>query len=86
MNNVFSLLVQPYFFYTILRLATPLIFAAMAALVSTKSGLSNIIIDGTMLMSAVVGTIASALTNSLLWGAIATVLLSSILDSRLLRT
>lgn len=71
MNNVLSLLVQPYFFYTILRLATPLIFAAMAALVSTKSGLSNIIIDGTMLMSAVVGTIASALTNSLFWGAIA---------------
>lgn len=70
-GKVFELICTPNFFYSIIRMATPLIFASMAALISTKSGTVNIIIDGSMLMSALMGNLISAFTGSLLWGMLA---------------
>ena len=70
-GKVFELICTPNFFYSIIRMATPLIFASMAALISTKSGTVNIIIDGSMLMSALMGNLISAFTGSLFWGMLA---------------
>ena len=56
------------FVFIIIRVATPIIFASMAALISTKAGVVNITIDGTMLMAALIGVLVSAYTQSLLLG------------------
>ena len=59
------------FLFTVIRVGTPILFAALAAMISTKCGIINITIDGTMLMSALIGTVTSAYTQSLWLGGLA---------------
>lgn len=54
--------------YSIIRVSTPIIFAAMAALVSRKAGLTNMAVEGIMLISALTGVVVSAATGSLVLG------------------
>lgn len=65
MDTLLNYMFSPAFGFAVIRMATPLLFASMAALVSSKSGITNITIDGTMLMSALVGTLVSAFTQNL---------------------
>ena len=53
------------FFYTVIRVSTPLIFASMASLIARRGGVTNITIDSTMLMSALAGVLVSAYTQNL---------------------
>lgn len=53
------------FFYTIIRVSTPLIFASLSSLVARKGGVTNITIDSTMIMSALTGVLVSAYTKNL---------------------
>ncbi len=64
MNSLWDLLTSVQFYVTIISLATPLIFAGLAALISTKAGIVNISIEGTMLVSALVGAIFSTLFSN----------------------
>ena len=59
------------FLFVVIRTGTPILFAAMAAMISTKCGVVNITIDGTMLMSALMGTLVSAFTQNLFLGFLA---------------
>ena len=68
MNSFWDLFSSVNFYVTIISLATPLIFACMAALISNKAGVVNISIEGTMLVSALVGAIFSTLFNSAIMG------------------
>ena len=68
LNQVLSVVFSSYFVFAIIRRATPLIFASMAALITSKSGTPNLIIEGVMLMSSLCGAVASALSGSLLVG------------------
>jgi simple sugar transport system permease protein len=70
MNSFWDLFSSVNFYVTIISLATPLIFASMAALISNKAGVVNISIEGTMLVSALVGAIFSSLFNSAILGII----------------
>lgn len=67
LNSVFS----ADFLFVVIRTGTPILFAAMAAMISTKCGVVNITIDGTMLMSALMGTLVSAFTQNLFLGFLA---------------
>lgn len=67
LNSVFS----ADFLFVVIRTCTPILFAAMAAMISTKCGVVNITIDGTMLMSALMGTLTSAYTQNLFLGFLA---------------
>lgn len=60
--------------YSVIRVSTPIIFAAMAALVSRKAGLTNMAVEGIMLISALTGVVISALTQNLALGVIAALL------------
>jgi general nucleoside transport system permease protein len=53
-----------YFFTTALRLAAPLIFTSMGGLISEKSGVLNIGLEGMMAIGAFFGVLGSYLTNS----------------------
>lgn len=68
MEMFLSSIFSANFLFIVIRVCTPILFAALAAMVSTKCGVVNITIDGTMLMSALVGTLVSAFTQSLFYG------------------
>lgn len=48
------------FFATLIRVATPLIFATMGAVVTSNAGITNIGLEGVMLCSALVAVLTSA--------------------------
>ena len=66
MSEILHTIFTPHFLFTVLRLTTPLIFAAMSALVARAAGIRNITIEGTMLMTALTGVLVSAYTENLL--------------------
>ncbi|MGJ8454735.1 ABC transporter permease [Pseudothermotoga sp. U03pept] len=55
---------NPQFWYSVIRVSTPLLFGVMAALLSSITGTINIGIEGMMLMSAFWGTIIASLAQN----------------------
>ena len=70
---------SPEFFYSILRLTTPILFATLAATIAAKSGIINMALEGIMLFSALFGVIFSSLFASSWMGLLVTVLLGAII-------
>ena len=64
MFNLLKAIFSPEFGYAILRVTTPILFAALGALVSDRAGIANIGLEGIMLMAALTGVIGSAFTGS----------------------
>lgn len=57
-----------------IRAGTPLVFAALGELVTEKSGVLNLGVEGMMLIGAVVGFMATVLTGSVFIGIVAAVI------------
>lgn len=72
-------LLNPEFWYSVIRVSTPLFFGVMAALLSSITGTINIGIEGMMLMSAFWGTIIASFTQSSWMGLLAGVISSTVL-------
>jgi simple sugar transport system permease protein len=68
MSDIWTLLFSPSFGYAILRVTTPILYAALGNVISGRAGVSNIAMEGTMLMSALAGVMVSAYTQSALVG------------------
>ncbi|NLP45660.1 MAG: ABC transporter permease [Epulopiscium sp.] len=62
------------FGFSVLRLSTPLIFAALAAVISRKAGMLNMALEGMMLTSALAGVILSGFTGSVWIGLIGAII------------
>lgn len=56
------------FFFSLLRVTTPILFAALAAIIANKAGVTNIALEGIMLTAALFGVIGSGFTGSLMVG------------------
>ena len=56
------------FFFSILRITAPILFATLGAVVGEKAGVSNIGLEGTMMISALFGSLAAYWTGSWLMG------------------
>ena len=67
-NTVLESIFSPQFAFSVLRLTTPILFAALAALITDKAGIMNIGLEGIMLFCALTGVLGSAYTQSLLVG------------------
>lgn len=71
------------FFYSILRVATPLLFASMGAVVSDVAGVPNIALEGMMLMAAFAGMFFSYLFGSA-WAGLAFAVLTAVIAAGVL--
>ncbi len=67
------------FFNAILRATTPILFAALASSVASKSGITNMALEGIMLFSALFGVIFSAMTGNWAAGLLLTMLAGGII-------
>ena len=69
MNNIFQYIFAVDFAYSVLRVTTPILFAALASVVAERAGASNIALEGIMLFAALFGAVGSGLAGgSLFWG------------------
>ena len=66
------------FGFQVMRLSTPLIFAALSAAVCEKAGLFNMAAESMMLWGALIGVIVSGATHSALIGFLAAVLAGAV--------
>jgi simple sugar transport system permease protein len=64
MSDIWDLFFSPSFGYAIFRVTTPILFAALGNVISGRAGVSNIAMEGTMLMSALAGVLVSAYFQS----------------------
>lgn len=74
MNELFSSILSPEFFASILRMTTPILFATLAATVAAKSGIVNMALEGIMLFCALFGVIFSALLQNAWAGLLVTMI------------
>lgn len=68
MDSILQYILTAEFGYSVLRVTTPILFAALASVVAERSGASNIALEGIMLFAAMFGAIGSGLTGSLALG------------------
>lgn len=60
LDNLVDIIFSTSFFYSVIRVATPLILATLGAVVTSNAGVTNIGIEGIMLVSALTGVLVSA--------------------------
>ena len=68
MENLLDTIFSAQFAFSVIRVTTPILFAALAALITNKAGVINIGIEGIMLISSLSGVIVSAYTQSVILG------------------
>ena len=62
--DILNTLTLPEFYFAMFRSATPVLLTTLGAIIASRSGSSNIALEGTMLMSAFAGVVVSAFTQS----------------------
>jgi simple sugar transport system permease protein len=73
MHTLITIIFSTTFGYAVLRVTTPILFAALGAVMSDKAGVINIALEGIMLIAALIGVIASAFTGSAFLGLVAAI-------------
>lgn len=74
--DVLNLLTNSDFWFGVLRSTTPILFAALASLMSSISGITNMALEGAMLFAALFAVIGSALTGNIWIGLLFAVAIS----------
>lgn len=59
-----KLFLTPDFFFSILRISAPILFATLGAVVGEKAGVSNIGLEGTMMVAALFGSLSTYWSGS----------------------
>ncbi len=83
MENILGLIFSTAFAFSVIRLATPILFAALSSVVSERAGIGNITMEGTMLISALTGVIVSTYTTSAWIGFLAALLVGGLIGQML---
>jgi simple sugar transport system permease protein len=66
--NILQTIFSPEFLYMWIRVATPILLAALGATVCSKAGVVNLGLEGIMLISALFGVLAGAFGGNIFWG------------------
>lgn len=69
--NLLSYIVSTDFVFMWIRVATPIIFASLGAVICTRAGVVNLGLEGIMLISALAGVLGSAFGGGIIWGVLA---------------
>ncbi|WP_317853707.1 ABC transporter permease [Chakrabartyella piscis] len=77
-ETIMSMVLTSSFGFAILRITTPILFAALAAVVAEKAGVCNIGLEGIMMISSLFGVLFAYWTNSWLVGVIAAVVVGTL--------
>lgn len=70
MNEFLQIILSVDFIFTVIRVMTPILFAALSCMVFTKGGIDSIGIEGIMLICSMAGPVCSYFTQSALGGVI----------------
>ena len=73
--DILGIIFTEAFVFSIFRITTPILFAALAAVVADRAGVTNIGLEGIMMISALTGVIFSAWTESAWVGLLCAILL-----------
>ena len=76
---MWNAITSPDFFSTILRAATPILFATLGASIAAKAGITNMALEGMMLFSALFGVIFSSITQSAWAGLLITIVIGGLM-------
>ncbi|SBW10721.1 Inner-membrane translocator [uncultured Eubacteriales bacterium] len=71
MSSLFAAIFSADFLFSVIRVTTPLLFAALAALVCNRGGCLHIAFEGCMLTAAFCGVVGSAYSQNLFVGLLA---------------
>jgi len=75
LGQIIDMVFSASFGYSILRITSPILLAALASLVSQKAGVANIGLEGTMMISALFGVLFAYWTNSWVVGLVGAVVI-----------
>lgn len=75
LEGILGIIFSEAFVFSIFRITTPILFAALAAVVADRAGVTNIGLEGIMMISALTGVIFSAWTESAWLGLLCAILL-----------
>lgn len=73
-----KIIISAAFIYSVIRLTTPIIFATLSAIISSKCGVTNIATEGVMLITALTSAIISAKTQSVILTLISAVVIGAL--------
>ncbi|MEG1383933.1 MAG: ABC transporter permease [Oscillospiraceae bacterium] len=79
MQNLLLSLIKPEFLFSVLRITTPILFAALAAVICEKAGVTNIGLEGTMMVSSLLGSLIGVWTQSAFLGLVGAVIVGLLL-------
>ncbi|MFE4713365.1 MULTISPECIES: ABC transporter permease [Paenibacillus] len=79
MNSLLNVILTTDFAFSVLRVTTPILFAALGALISNRAGIINIGMEGIMLVSALAGVIVSSYSGSAWVGLLGAVLAGTLI-------
>ena len=75
MNMIFT----ASFGYAIIRITSPILFAALASVIAEKAGVTNIGLEGTMMFSSLFGVLFAYWTNNWFIGVIAAIVVGMLI-------
>ena len=78
-SQLMSMVLTEDFLFSIVRITAPILFAALGAVVAEKAGVTNIGLEGTMMISALLGMLVSYWTQSWVLGVLAAIVVGILL-------
>lgn len=78
-SQLMSMVLTEDFLFSIIRITAPILFAALGAVVAEKAGVTNIGLEGTMMISALLGMLVSYWTQSWVIGVLAAIVVGILL-------
>ena len=79
MSGFLSTVLTTDFVFAIFRITAPILFAALGAVIAQKAGVTNIGLDGIMMISALFGTLISYWTQSWIVGVLGAVIVGMLI-------